>query len=260
MKRKRRSQEESVKKNKEDKLKKATEDSNMEATSCESSEDKMVEGEMEVGKKKSSTPVKDHSSGVNIKVPSPAEVLGTPVRKVERRLISAKELASERELQKKRMNKMLNIFPDQREVSSQKAKEADIVSNKEDKEPVPTKKPIGGFPFPIGEKVDGPAPAPSSNGGFAFPLSAVSTISSPPTSSSVAATSSDSAATVKKPETLVTFKLPSESTVTVSSTATVPTPALAKSTPPGSLVAENTKSSSAPTVPSFKRTWRCRFG
>ena len=70
MERKRRSQEESVKKNKEDKLKKATEDSNMETTSCESSgsEDKMVEGEMEGGKKKSSTPVKEHSSGVNIKV------------------------------------------------------------------------------------------------------------------------------------------------------------------------------------------------
>ena len=69
MKRKRRSQEESVKKNKkEDKLKNVTEDSNIETTSCESSEDKMVEGEMEGGKKKSSTPVKEHSSGVNIKV------------------------------------------------------------------------------------------------------------------------------------------------------------------------------------------------
>ena len=69
MERKRRSQEESVKKNKkEDKLKNVTEDSNIETTSCESSEDKMVEGEMEGGKKKSSTPVKEHSSGVNIKV------------------------------------------------------------------------------------------------------------------------------------------------------------------------------------------------
>ena len=68
MKRKRRSQEELVKKNKKDKLKNVTEDSNIETTSCESSEDKMVEGEMEGGKKKSSTPVKEHSSGVNIKV------------------------------------------------------------------------------------------------------------------------------------------------------------------------------------------------
>ena len=47
------------------------------------------------------------------------------MRKVERRLIGAKELAGERELQKKRMNKMLNIFPDQREVTNLKEKEAE---------------------------------------------------------------------------------------------------------------------------------------
>ena len=101
-------------------------------------------------------------------MPSPAEVLGTPVRKVERRLIGAKDLAGERELQKKRMNKMLNIFPDQREVTIMKEKEAEAASNKEES----AKKPAaGGFAFTIGEKTDGPVPTPTSIGGFPFSLS-----------------------------------------------------------------------------------------
>ena len=79
-------------------------------------------------------------------MPSPAEVLGTPVRKVERRLIGAKDLAGERELQKKRMNKMLNIFTDQREVTNLKEKEAE-------KKEEASKKP-GGFAYTIGEKTD----------------------------------------------------------------------------------------------------------
>merc|ERR1712155_448354 len=56
-----------------------------------------------------------------IQVASPAEILGTPAPKKRRtgQVIGEKELQSDRILQRKRLNKMLGIFPDQRAISEQ---------------------------------------------------------------------------------------------------------------------------------------------
>merc|ERR1711974_156232 len=106
---------------------------------------------------------------------------------------------------------MLDIFPYQREVTNMKEKEA--ASKKEES----AKKPAaGGFPFTIGEKADGPVPTPSSIGGFPFSISSPNGLMTGTTTSpsSVASSLTENFASLpKKPETSVTFKLPSESTV-----------------------------------------------
>lgn len=111
-------------------------------------------------------------SGVsNIIVASPAEILGTPAPKRRRtgQVIGEKELKGERELQRKRLGKMLDIFPDQTALSSKESvKEVSEGPRQEEiSAPVVTKS--GGFPFTLGEKFDAPPPAyDSGKGGFPF--------------------------------------------------------------------------------------------
>ena len=145
-----------------------------------------------------SSPVEERRSVVGILVASPNEVLGTPVRKtVERRVLGEKDIACERELQKKRLNKMLNIFPDHKE-AAKKAEEA--AAAKEAAAPAAVSK-AGGFPFTIGEKLDTPTTTTTSasGGGFAFTLGAK--VAAAATSVAPASTSATASATITIPAT-----------------------------------------------------------
>ena len=204
--------------------------------------------------------VEERSSLTGIFPPSPAEVLGTPVRRLASpQVLGEREIMAERQLQKKRLNRMLNIFPDQAAATMAAEKAALAAAAVAVTKPGFPEKAVlaaasaaaqkpGGFPFTIGEKPEAPLPSGTSpaGGGFAFPLG------SKPSGLAVAAVGSTLALPAgdspRKNDSSVTFKLPAEfggvketvsstgtvsatTTVTVSSTVTLPTPATNTASP-----------------------------
>jgi len=193
-------------------------------SSCKSNNSTLTEIQI-----KNASPEVSKNDG-KIVVASPAEILGTPAPKKRRtaQIIGEKELNGERELQRKRLGKMLNIFPDQKALSPESRK-----SNEDPKDlndaAIPISK-AGGFAFQLGEKFDSSQNKSSVQDSLPFTLGTKSNeLDKAASSVTVAVSSQESTTTTSTPMSFGNITVPSTASAGLTSVTKVNTSAGVKS-------------------------------